>query len=102
MRKKIVLLGCLVLVNVLFLSAAQGQDNGIGDFPTFIPNNMMTTPYGPAFADSSWCHRISCHVKAGHLRYVIILVQNPRPALSRKTGNSPVANVSSLPPGSPL
>ncbi|KRT65146.1 MAG: hypothetical protein XU11_C0034G0009 [Candidatus Dadabacteria bacterium CSP1-2] len=51
MRKKIVLLGCLVLVNVLFLSAAQGQDNGNGDFPTFIPNNMMTTPYGPAFAD---------------------------------------------------
>ena len=51
MRKKIVLLGCLVLVNVLFFSTAQGQDNGIGDFPPFVPNDLMTTEYGPAFAD---------------------------------------------------
>ncbi|HEX9665874.1 MAG TPA: hypothetical protein VGA95_04865 [Thermodesulfobacteriota bacterium] len=51
MRKRILLLGCLLLVNVLFLSSTEAQDNGIGDFPPFIPNKLMTTPFGPAFAD---------------------------------------------------
>ena len=51
MRKEFLLLNCLFLINVLLLSAAHSQDNGIRDFPPFVPNDLMTTEYGPAFAD---------------------------------------------------
>lgn len=51
MRLKYIWLNCFLLINVLFLSAALGQDNGNCEFPPFVPNDLMTTPFGPAFAD---------------------------------------------------
>jgi hypothetical protein len=47
--KKFAFLSCLFLIPALFSSPARSLD--ISDFPPFIPNNLMTTPYGPAYAD---------------------------------------------------
>ncbi|MBI4228577.1 MAG: hypothetical protein HY693_02520 [Deltaproteobacteria bacterium] len=51
MIKKIAMLSCLLLIHALFSLTARSQDNIIGGFPPFTPNDLMTTPFGPAFAD---------------------------------------------------
>lgn len=51
MMKKFAFLSCLFLVHALFSSPGQSQGNEIGNFPPFIPNDLMTTPFGPAYAD---------------------------------------------------
>ncbi|HEX9667690.1 MAG TPA: hypothetical protein VGA95_14180 [Thermodesulfobacteriota bacterium] len=51
MINKIAFLSCLLLIHALFSPAARSQENEIGDFPPFIPNDLRTTPFGPAFAD---------------------------------------------------
>jgi hypothetical protein len=51
MINRIAILSCLFLIHALLSSPARSQADQIGDFPPFIPNDLMTTPFGPAFAD---------------------------------------------------